>query len=101
MGSLFKYNRYEWKGKPHIHVVGLNYECRPELWRETEEYIVLKIPGRKCWVDRMVGRQYNNPEFVIYKKEGNKIRMVKIIEYHKGGLARAKLEVAEFLTYRR
>ena len=99
MDYLYWYKRYEWKGRPHIDVNGLNYECRPELWRETKKHIVLKIPGRKCWINRMVGRQYTSPEFVIYEKEDDKIRMMKIIGYNRGGLAKAKLQVVEFLAY--
>jgi hypothetical protein len=47
----------------------------------------------------MVGRQYANPEFVIYKKEGEQLRMMKDIEYHRGGLAKAKMDVLNFITY--
>lgn len=99
MGDLWYFNRYDRKGKPHIKIVGLDYEAPTPLYRETESYIVIKVPGRKCWVDRMVGRQYTHPEFVIFKKEGDQLRMMKDIEYQKGGLAKAKMEVVEFLAY--
>ncbi len=99
--GTWTYKRYDYKGKKCIHINGLNYESHPLLHKETDKYLVIRVPGRRCWVGLGTWK-YRNPMFVIFKKEENSyLTQVLEIEYRKGELSDARMNVLNFIVWER
>jgi hypothetical protein len=92
------FKRYDLKGKPMIKIIGIDYEARTEVYLETERMLVMRVPGRKCWVGRGTW-QYTNPEYVVWMKESETVlEHEKDFEYNRGNAAEVKMAMKALVS---
>lgn len=65
-----------------INFLSINFEAIPQVYAETENHIIVKVPGRRCWVGRGT-YQYTSPELIVCAKtdDPNVLEVIEHIEY--------------------